>query len=96
MWQIPSIDTIRTKKRAGFGIGGSRRLGGILLAMKALSLKSLEVGLKNFDPRRDGHMGVYLVGRGLVTQRQLDEALRHQEAASTTPGGLHAMPWSTA
>lgn len=87
---------IGEETRRQVALGTRRRLGDVLLAMKALSPQDLEVGLKNFDPKRDGQMGVYLVGRGLITQKQLDEALRHQEAAATTPGGLHAMPWSTA
>ncbi|MDD5384415.1 MAG: hypothetical protein PHG89_06005 [Gallionella sp.] len=52
--------------------------------------------MANFDPRRDGCIGEYLVVRQLISSSQLEEALYRQNENTAGSSGLHLMPWSIA
>lgn len=70
-----------------------------MLGMGALTLQQFETATANFDAQRDGHIGEFLVSRGLINRNQLDEALRRQNADHKETAGhsdSHMMPWSIA
>ncbi|HLP96867.1 MAG TPA: glycosyl transferase family protein [Sideroxyarcus sp.] len=77
--------------------GNKRRLlGDILLGMGAISLDALSQSLAGYEVRRDGLIGAYLVARGVISQRQLEEALRRQEGGREARQNPADMKWSMA
>lgn len=71
-------------------------LGDVLLGMGALSLRQLEFAMGDFEAKRDGRIGEYLVARRLINRNQLEQALQLQETSSAGDSGLHSMHWSIA
>ena len=68
-----------TLQRTGIGMRSVRKeLGDLLVELGAASLQSLEAALKDYDSKRDGRVGAYLVARGTISQEQLDAALKRQ------------------
>ena len=57
-------------------------LGSILVDIQALSKEELEKNLSQFDHLRDGKLGSHLLNKGLIGQRELDEALKLQNKES--------------
>ena len=55
-----------------------RSISDVLIRMGAVTEPELEHVLADFDPKRDGHCGNYLVSCGLITQKQLYSALLQQ------------------
>jgi Tfp pilus assembly protein FimV len=60
-----------------------RPIGDILMEMGALSKPDLQNCLDNFDPKRHGRFGGYLVARKAITLAQLDQALLQQQGVNT-------------
>lgn len=58
-----------------------RPVGDILVELKYLSSQDMENCLKDFDPKRHGRFGNYLVTRKQVSYAQLGEALMWQQAS---------------
>ena len=59
---------------------GSRRpVGDVLLEMGVLSKQDLQNCLDDFDPKKHGRFGGYLVARKVITLAQLDQALLQQQ-----------------
>jgi len=56
-----------------------RPVGDVLLEMGALSNQDLQNCLDNYDPKRHGRFGGYLVARKAITLAQLDHALLKQQ-----------------
>lgn len=56
-----------------------RPVGDVLLDMGVLSKQDLQNCLDDFDPKRHGRFGGYLVARKVITLAQLDEALLQQQ-----------------
>jgi hypothetical protein len=54
-------------------------IGNLLLEMGTLSENDLQNCLNEFDPKKDGRFGGYLVKRKVITLAQLDEALLYQQ-----------------
>ncbi len=71
-------------------------LGDVLLGMGVLSLQRLESATANFDARRDGRIGEYLVAQQLISRSQLEEALHRQNENTAGSSDLHLIPWSVA
>jgi hypothetical protein len=59
-----------------------RPIGDILLELGSLSSEALEICLDEFDPKKDGRLGGYLVKRKIITLAQLDEALLAQQGGN--------------
>jgi tetratricopeptide (TPR) repeat protein len=57
-----------------------RPLGAILLDIGALTEEQLMDALAQFNPRRDGRIGAFLIKHELIDNEQLEEALRIQRA----------------
>lgn len=68
-------------------------LGDVLLEMGALTLDRLEAALKDYDARRDGKVGAYLVERRAITQAQLDMALKRQIESTGRFARFQEMAW---
>lgn len=66
-------------------LGSRRPIGDILVEMGALSEQDMRNCLDEFDPKRHGRFGGYLVSRKTVTLAQLDEALLRQQGVYTEP-----------
>lgn len=58
-----------------------RPIGDILVELNYLSSQDMEDSLKEFNPKRHGRFGNYLVMRKLVSYAQLGEALMKQQAS---------------
>ncbi len=59
-------------------LGRPRPISDVLVKMGAITEPELEHVLADFDPKRHGHCGNYLVSCGLITQKQLHAALLQQ------------------
>ena len=59
-------------------LGRPRSISDVLVRMGAVTEPELEHVLADFDPKRHGHCGNYLVSCGLITQKQLYSALLQQ------------------
>lgn len=70
-----------------------RPIGDILIEMGILSQREIMKYLDEFDPKRHGRFGGYLVARKAITIAQLDQALLQQQGASAEakPGGLPSL-----
>lgn len=55
-----------------------KELGDLLVELGAVSLQALETALKDYDSKRDGRVGAYLVAHGVINQAQLEDALQRQ------------------
>ncbi len=53
-------------------------LGDLLVELGAVSLQALESALRDYDAKRDGRVGAYLVQHGIINQQQLEDALSQQ------------------
>lgn len=71
-------------------------LGDVLLGMGVLSLQRLESATANFDARRNGRIGEYLVAQQLISRSQLEEALHRQNENTAGSSDLHLISWSVA
>jgi hypothetical protein len=60
-------------------------IGEILLETGAISVDDLMHSLANFDPKRDGRIGNYLISLGMITQADLENALHVQEGGASLP-----------
>lgn len=60
-----------------------RPLGEILVKMGALSLQDMKHCLAEFDPKKHGRFGGYLITRKIITLAQLDRALLKQQNVSS-------------
>ena len=72
-----------------------RLIGDVLVDAGVLSAEDMKQCLDNFDPKRDGRLGGYLVARKVITQEQLQQALRQQqstEIATETPQPANPPP----
>jgi adsorption protein B len=58
-------------------------LGDVLLGMGLMSIATLAEYLGDYDPRRDGKVGAWLVRQGALTQDDLDRALAQQALLQT-------------
>ncbi|MEW6561898.1 MAG: hypothetical protein AB1400_01520 [Pseudomonadota bacterium] len=67
-------------------------IGEILLETGAISVDDLMHSLANFDPKRDGRIGNYLISLGMITQVDLENALRVQEGGASAPAQPAAAP----
>lgn len=70
-------------------------LGDFLVKIGALTAESLVANLSDYDKKRDGGIGAYLIARGVITEAQLNEAIRLQKE---TVGDLtisHMAAWRT-
>lgn len=65
-----------------------RPIGDILVELNYLSPQDMEDSLKDFNPKRHGRFGNYLVMRKLVSYAQLGEALMKQQASGSELGTL--------
>lgn len=72
-WYTTGEDTIMRPSR-----NVRRVLGDLLVELGIVSLEALETALRNYDASRDGRVGAYLVGHGVISQTQLDTALERQ------------------
>jgi hypothetical protein len=59
-------------------LGRPRPISDVLVKMGAITEPELEHVLADFDPKRHGHCGNYLMSCGLITQKQLHAALLQQ------------------
>jgi hypothetical protein len=59
-------------------LGKPGPISDVLVRMGMITEPELEHVLSDFDPKRHGHCGNYLVSRGLITERQLHAALLQQ------------------
>jgi hypothetical protein len=60
-------------------INRKRLVGDILVEMGVLSEQDLINGMRDFDPKKHGRFGGYLVSHKMVTHAQLSEALLRQQ-----------------
>ena len=65
-------------KRLLANLGRPRSISDVLVRMGAVTEPELEHVLADFDPKKHGHCGNYLVSCGLITQKQLHAALLQQ------------------
>jgi adsorption protein B len=61
-------------------------LGDVLLGMGLMSIATLTEYLGDYDPRRDGKVGAWLVRQGAITQDELDRALAEQSRSGAAGG----------
>lgn len=68
-------------------------IGDILMEMGILSKREILHYLDDFDPRKNGRFGGYLVARKAITLAQLDQALLQQQGvnAETKPSALPSL-----
>jgi hypothetical protein len=70
-----------------------RPVGDVLIEMGVLSKQDLQNCLDDFDPKKHGRFGGYLVARKAITLAQLDKALLQQQGVHTEakPGVLPSL-----
>jgi hypothetical protein len=70
-----------------------RPVGDVLIEMGVLSKQDLQNCLDDFDPKKHGRFGGYLVARKVITLAQLDQALLQQQGVSNEvkPGTLPSL-----
>jgi tetratricopeptide (TPR) repeat protein len=68
--------------RNSSGITVRRPIGDILLELGSLSPEALQICLDEFDSKKDGRLGGYLVKRKIISLAQLDEALLVQQGGN--------------
>jgi tetratricopeptide (TPR) repeat protein len=70
-----------------------RPIGDILMEMGILSKQDLQEYLDDFDPKKHGRFGGYLVARKVITLAQLDQALLQQQGVDTEvkPGSMPSL-----
>ena len=70
-----------------------RPVGDILMEMGILSKHELQTYLENFDPKKHGRFGGYLVTLKVITHAQLDQALLQQQGVDNEekPGNLPSL-----
>lgn len=89
-WYGAGEDTMRIRKLPT----ARKPLGDYLVEMGVLSAQTLADNLADYSRERNGLIGGYLLTRGVLSQTQLDEALRRQllELGEVTASNLK--PWS--
>ena len=70
-------------------------LGDFLVKTGALTAASLAANLSDYDRKRDGRIGAYLVARGVISDAQLNEAIQLQREAVGDLTISHMTAWST-
>ena len=65
-------------------LGKRRLIGNILVETGVLSAQDIVRYLDDFDPKRDGRIGEYLVSRQAITDKQLQAALQLQQSGEVT------------
>ena len=70
-------------------------LGDFLVKIGALTAASLAANLSDYDRKRDGRIGAYLLARGVISEAQLNEAIRLQKEAVGDLTISHMAAWST-
>ncbi|MDD5300493.1 MAG: glycosyl transferase family protein [Gallionella sp.] len=80
-WYSAGDDTVKIKAMPV----ARKPLGDFLIEIGAVTVETLVGNLSGYNSGRDGQIGAYLLARGVISQAQLDEALRRQGEAS---GGL--------
>jgi pilus assembly protein FimV len=70
-----------------------RQVGDILIEMGVLSNQDIQSCLDDFDPKKHGRFGGYLVSRKAITLAQLDQALLQQQGVynETKPGSMPSL-----
>lgn len=68
-------------------------LGDFLVKTGALTAASLVANLSDYDRKRDGRIGAYLLARGVITEAQLNEAIRLQKEAVGDLTISHMTAW---
>ncbi len=69
-----------------------RPIGDVLIELGYLSLQDMENCLKDFDPKRHGRFGNYLVTRRQISHTQLNEALLIQQTDETDTAAALTAP----
>ena len=74
-------------------LNSPRPIGDVLMEMGLLSKQDLRNCLDDFDPKKHGRFGAYLVARKAITLAQLDQALLKRQGDSTEakPGTLPSL-----
>lgn len=70
-------------------------LGDFLVKTGALTAESLAASLNGYNENRDGRIGPYLIARGVITEAQLNEAIRLQRESVGDLTISHMAAWST-
>lgn len=68
-------------------------IGDVLIEMGVLSKREIQIYLGDFDPKKHGRFGGYLVARKAITLAQLDQALLQQQGVNVEaqPGALPSL-----
>lgn len=85
-------ESSRAEEKQPTSAGRRKPIGEILLETGAISVDDLIHSLANFDSKRDGRIGNYLISLGLITQNDLDQALHIQEGGNTAPAQSVSAP----
>ena len=75
---IPVMDSSPTGQHAQFMPKKPRMIGDVLIQMGALNEDELQHVLVDFDPKLHGRCGSYLVSCGVITNKQLHQAVLQQ------------------
>jgi adsorption protein B len=73
---------------------GRKPLGDFLVERGVLTYEKLSTHLADYEAERDGPIGAYLIAQGVVSERQLNDALQmqHEQIGEQTASNL--TPWS--